>query len=125
MAHHNDLGKWGEKVAHDLLVAKGYGIVTTNWKMNSLEVDIIATKGTRIVFVEVKTRSTSFVDPEKAVDRRRINHLVRSANAYILTNNCPLEVQFDIITIIGRIDDPNPIVHHIPDAFLAPIRTIR
>lgn len=126
MARHNELGKWGEQIAVDLLVTKGYAIVERNWRAGNLELDIIAMRGSRIVFVEVKTRSTDFVDPAAAVDRRRIMRMVRAANSYIRANNIPHEAQFDIILIVGSPDLPQPPhIEHIPDAFFPPLRTIR
>ena len=56
MAERNSLGKWGEQVVVDHLVAEGYAIVERNWRLNHLEIDIIATRGNEIAFVEVKTR---------------------------------------------------------------------
>lgn len=126
MARHNELGKWGEQLAVDLLVTKGYAIVERNWRAGNLEVDIVAMKDNRIVFVEVKTRSSGFVDPLDAIDRRRVSRIVRAANSYVKAYNIPHEVQFDIIIIIGTPEcgDMHQI-EHIPDAFLPPLRTIR
>ena len=56
MALHNELGKWGEDVAANLLKQKNYRIVQQNWRMGHLEVDIIAEDCQTIAFVEVKTR---------------------------------------------------------------------
>ena len=100
MARHNELGKWGEQLAVDLLVTKGYAIVERNWRAGNLEVDIVAMKDNRIVFVEVKTRSSEFVDPLDAIDRRRVSRIVRAANSYVKAYNIPHEVQFDVIIII-------------------------
>lgn len=125
MAEHNKLGKWGEAVAREFLITRGYSILETNWRMRHLEIDIIATKGPRIIFVEVKTRSTDAVDPLLSIDRTRISHLVRAGNAYIRSRNISLEYQFDLIFVIGKIDSPAPEIEHIPDAFLPPLRTYR
>lgn len=56
MARHNVTGEWGEQLARNALVAKGYAILKTNWRSGHYEVDIIAQKAGCIVFVEVKTR---------------------------------------------------------------------
>lgn len=126
MARHNELGKWGEQLAVDLLVTKGYAIVERNWRAGNLEVDIVAMKDNRIVFVEVKTRSSEFVDPLDAIDRRRVSRIVRAANSYVKAYNIPHEVQFDVIIIIGTPEGgDSPQIEHIPDAFLPPLRTIR
>ncbi len=125
MAEHNTLGKLGEQIAIEHLVAQGYAIVQTNWRFNNLEIDIIATKGSRIVFVEVKTRSSRLVDPLLAIDRKRVSHMVAAADAFVRINKLPHEVQFDLILIIA---DPNGGAHqleHIPDAFFPPRRGSR
>ena len=53
MARHNDLGKWGEQLAADLLVTKGYAIAERNWRAGNMEIDIVAMKGARVVFCPV------------------------------------------------------------------------
>lgn len=121
MASHNQLGKWGENIAVELLVTKGYAIKEVNWKSGHYEIDIIATQGNRIIFVEVKTRRTPDYDPLYAVDRRKKLHMVRSAHAYLLMNDLPFEVQYDIVTIIG--DQYNYEIEHIPDAFIPALTT--
>ena len=126
MAHHNDLGKWGEQLAVDLLVTKGYAIVRRNWRLGDMEIDVIAMKDDRIVFAEVKTRSTHFADPALAVDRRRVSRMVRAADAYVRAFDIHHDVQFDIILVVGDPDAATPPeIEHIPDAFLPPLRTVR
>lgn len=126
MARHNDLGKWGEQVARDLLVTKGYAIVEQNWRAGDREVDIIAMKGDRIIFVEVKTRSGGIDEAFRAIDRRRMMRMVRSADTYVKTYGIPHEVQFDVVLVAGSpISGQPPVVEHIEDAFLPPLRTFR
>ena len=123
MALHNEFGKVGEVAAKEALIKEGYTIRETNWKCDKLEIDIVAEKDGRIIIVEVKTRSNDYVDPIDAVDKRKIVHLVKAANAYINSNNLPHEIQFDIITLIGNQDDFK--VEHIIDAFMPPLKTYR
>lgn len=126
MARHNDLGKWGEQIAYELLVTKGYAIVDRNWHAGNLEIDIIAMKGSRIVFVEVKTRSGDIDEAFRAVDRRRVIRMVRAADSFVKSYNIPHEIQFDVILIAGQPDhERKPVIEHIEDAFLPPLRTIR
>jgi|MucameStandDraft_1065616.scaffolds.fasta_scaffold02942_5 putative endonuclease len=119
MAGHNITGAWGEQVAHDHLVAKGYAIHGRNWRSGHYEIDIIAIKGNRIIFVEVKTRSRHFTDPAEAVDRRKMMRLARAADSYIQAYDIPHHWQFDIITVIGV--PGNCQIEHIPDAFIPPL----
>ena len=57
MAAHNELGKWGEDKASEFLQLNGYQIIERDWKSGRRDIDIVATNGTEVVFVEVKTRS--------------------------------------------------------------------
>ncbi len=123
MARHNDIGKWGEEIACEKLITEGYAICERNWHMRHYEIDIIAMKGNRIVFVEVKTRSDDYVDPRQSIDRKKIIHMTRSANIYIKTYNIPHEPQFDIILIVGSPDSGYKL-EHIADAFMPPLITI-
>lgn len=56
MADHNDFGAWGERIAREYLITKGYTIIDYDTRKGFFEIDIIALKDNRIVFVEVKTR---------------------------------------------------------------------
>ena len=68
MARHNIFGKQGEDVAADYLIKNGYIIRERNWRLDKLEVDIVAEKDRCIVMVEVKTRSYDVESALLAVD---------------------------------------------------------
>ena len=121
MARHNELGAWGEKVAREYLLTQGYAIGGENTRIGNYEIDFIAMKEDRIVFVEVKTRSTDYVDPLEAVDSRKRARLVRAADEYIRSMNIPLEPQFDILTVVGSPEKYE--IEHFPDAFFPPLRS--
>lgn len=121
MTRTNTVGRWGEDLAAELLVTKGYAIVERNWHMGHYEIDIVAMHGGRIVFVEVKTRTSGEEDPAAAVDIRKMRRMAVAANRYVITRDIPHEVQFDIITITGTPD--NYVIDHIDDAFLSPLKT--
>lgn len=123
MAHHNKLGEWGESVAAELLVSKGYAIVERNWRTPAFEIDIIASKGSRIVFVEVKTRKAGSYDPLEAITKSKISQMVRAANAYLRNTDIPFEAQFDVIAITGEQHDYR--IEHFEDAFYPPARFYR
>lgn len=125
MAKHNELGKLGELMAREYLVQKGYILRDMNWRCGKLEIDIVAEKNNRIIFVEVKTRSSDYISqPTDAINRNKMMYLVRAARAYIKANQLPHEIQFDIITLVGN-DASNMKLTHIEDAFFAPLRTYR
>ena len=103
------------------LISKGYAIRERNFHIGHYELDIIAMKDKRIVFIEVKTRTNPDFDPLDSINSKKISRIIKAANAYISTHNIPHEPQFDIITIIGIPD--NYSIEHIEDAFRAPLST--
>lgn len=121
MARHNETGKWGEDLAAEYLASNGYAIAERNWRSGHYEIDIVAYKGPRIVFVEVKTRTRDYDDPIEAVDRNKALRLIRAANVYIEAKDINHEMQFDLIAVNGCPADYR--IEHIPDAFESPLRT--
>lgn len=119
MAQHNDIGHWGEELACEKLITLGCAICERNFRIGHYELDIIAMKGNRIIFVEVKTRTNPNSDPLDAIDNKKISRMVKAANAYIVAYNIPHEAQFDIITICGTPN--NYTIEHFPDAFTPPL----
>lgn len=114
------LGKAGEDAAADYLEEKGYTILDRNWRKNRLELDIIATKGDIIAFVEVKTRkNTDFREPHEAVDWKKIRHIVVAADAYIKLHAIDMKIRFDIIDVVGDVGQFQ--ITQIEDAFNSPI----
>lgn len=123
MAQHNELGKWGEQVVYEYLLVQGYTMVERDTRQGHFEIDLIATKGNRIIFIEVKTRSDLKVDPVQSINSRKIGRICAAANSYVKQHKLPHEVQFDIVIVIGNPD--NYTIEHIPDAFIAPMRGYR
>ena len=117
MAAHNELGKWGEDKATEYLQHHGYRIIERDWKSGRRDIDIIATDGNEVVFVEVKPRHNRlFGDPEEAVDYRKLQNLRLAINHYIKTHRANT-VRFDIISIVGVIGS-QPEIDHIIDVAL-------
>lgn len=112
---HNDLGQWGEALARDYLLSKGYAIDGVNIRIGKVEIDFLARIEKYLCFVEVKTRSTGYVDPAEAIDTRKRQRMIRAADAYMSALDTPLEPRFDLIFIIGNPDSYT--LEHIPDAF--------
>lgn len=121
MAKHNILGKIGEDAAAEYLIKKGYIIRERNWRLEHLEIDIIAEKGNTVYIVEVKTSTMSTLNAAMAVDRNKQSHLLRAANAYIKFYKLSHDVQIDVICLYG--DDPaNFIIEHMQDAVRPRVR---
>lgn len=118
MAEHNELGKKGEEAAVVFLEKKGYRIVERNWSFSGYEIDIVSENEEFIVFVEVKTRTSSqWGNPVDAVDKRRMRRMIRSASHYLKINRIDKPTRFDIITVVGN--ELHFELDHIEDAFMA------
>ena len=116
MADHNDLGKLGEEMAVEFLQKNGYGILETNWVFQKAEIDIIAKKENILAIIEVKTRSSKdFGLPQDFVKPKKIQHLVKAVNEYVVFNDLDLNIRFDIIAISK--EDRKFVVEHLEDAF--------
>ena len=120
MAEHNDLGTWGEDLAVDKLTAEGYAIVDRNWRTGSFEIDIVAKKGTTVVFAEVKTRANKEEDPLEAIDNKKITRMARAADMYLKMHTEPWFPRFDLFAVRGTPEDYE--LEHIEDAFLPPLK---
>lgn len=111
-AAHLELGAHGERKALDYLVDyQGYRVVVTNFraplgrglrgqKLNA-EIDVVAYDQETLVFVEVKTRtSTDMVAPERAVDLRKQRQIARAARRYRqLMKVLEEPYRYDVVTV--------------------------
>ena len=96
------IGIIGEAEAAKMLEKKGFKIVEHNWRMNHLEMDLIAESKKEIVFVEVKARTTTFGDrkPEQYVDEGKKKRMIAAGNAYIKLKRLEKTPRFDVIGIL-------------------------
>lgn len=114
-AAHLQAGKWGENVAEEYLVAKGYGIIDRDWRYGHRDIDIIAQDANGLVFVEVKTRSDqSVADPTVALNHDKLKNLRIVINYYLKYNAITIPWRFDVITVVGTIGS-KPDITHIQD----------
>ena len=117
MADHNEFGKIAEDLAVDFLVKAEYKILARNFRYLKAEIDIIAEKQNQIIIIEVKARNTdAFLEPQEAVNKKKIKLLISAANYFVEENNINKEVRFDIITVLP--DEQGILqLNHIEDAF--------
>lgn len=82
-----EVGRQAELIAADYLRGQGYRILTQNWRTRWCEIDLIASKGSVIYFVEVKYRSRmsqglglDYVTPKKLQQMRFAAELWLASN---------------------------------------------
>ncbi len=96
-----NLGALGEKLAAKHLRKKGYTIIEQNYRCRLGEIDIVARDGTTLVFVEVKTRtSTTFGTPAMAVTPKKQQQISRAAQQYLASHDLfDSAARFDVVAV--------------------------
>jgi putative endonuclease len=97
-----ELGKKGEEVAFRFLKKRGYRIVEKNYVCRMGEMDIIAKEKDTLVFIEVKTRtSTHFGPPQLAVTFSKQRQLSKVALNYLKEKHLEeAKSRFDVVAIL-------------------------
>ncbi len=95
------IGDIGEEVASKYLVKKGYSIVGRNYLKPWGELDIIATKGGKLHFVEVKTVSRESGRgqkgrPEDNMHEYKLKRLHRAIQTYLLEKKMGSGVEWQL-----------------------------
>ena len=100
----DEIGRWGEDLAHRYLRARGCTVVARNYRppAGSGEVDIVVWHGETLAFVEVKTRATAeFAAPERNVGQEKQRLILRAAEDYLRRTEVPWSrARFDIVSIV-------------------------
>ncbi len=115
------LGDRGERAAVRFLKQLGYRIIAKQYRNSYGEVDIIAQDGKVVVFVEVKTRtSTNDGQPFEAVDVRKQEKITRVALAWLKQyGRLEQPARFDVVSILWPDDKGEPQIQHFRNAFEA------
>jgi putative endonuclease len=96
------LGDFGERVAASHLEAKGYQILERNWATREGEIDIIASRGDDLVFVEVRSKQgrQPTGTPEESITGRKAQHLRAAAAAYSQEHpEAPANQRIDVVVL--------------------------
>jgi putative endonuclease len=119
MTSRREFGLWGENIAANYLRKNGYEIVDRNVYTKYGEIDLVVGQGDCIVFVEVKTRSsTAFGLPEEAITEQKQVHLLESAQAYLQMHpKLSGDWRIDVIAVQRFSQDQEPEIVHFENAF--------
>lgn len=122
MSGTNLLGRFGEAAAAEYLRKKGYTVLGLNFRTRFGEVDVIASRGRYVAFVEVKLRKdASFAQAREFVTRSKQRRVIAAAEEWLQRNGCTLQPRFDVIEIYAPqgTQTPKPEIFHWENAFSA------
>jgi putative endonuclease len=110
------VGAYGEQLAARYLVDSGMQILDRNWRCDQGEIDIVATDGTCLVIVEVKTRRTlAFGAPVEAVTAVKAARLRRLVGCWLTEHRSLVgsadDVRVDVIGVFRPQHGPAEIEH--------------
>jgi len=96
------LGAAGERLARGYLERQGYTILAANYRCRWGEIDLVASEGETMVFVEVRTlRDGAFGTPEESLGPRKALHLRRAAQTYLRQHGDPAgEWRIDFVAVV-------------------------
>jgi putative endonuclease len=96
-----EVGRLGERLAAKFLRRRGYHIIETNFRCRGGEIDIIARQRDCLVFIEVRTRSSSsFGSPEESITQAKRSRLIFTALTYISSHNkLPEQWRIDVVAV--------------------------
>lgn len=115
------LGDRGERAAARFLKRQGMRIIARQYRNQFGEIDLIAKDGHQIVFVEVKTRSSTEAGrPFEAVDSRKQRQLTRLALSWLRKQRqADQSARFDVVSVVWPQDAASPSIEHFRNAFEA------
>ncbi len=98
--HKKVLGKKGEKLVYKYVKKLGMKIIETNYRTPFGEADLIAIDKDEIVFIEVKTRtSTVFGTPAEAVGKTKQERYYKIAQFYGMKHGEEPNARFDVAQV--------------------------
>lgn len=100
------IGQSGEQAAAAYLKNKGYKIIQANYRVAGAEVDLIASTGDILCFVEVKTRKNcDHGSPEMFVTRSKQLKIIRVARIFSARKPYrEYRVRFDVVSVLRSAD---------------------
>lgn len=119
MNYKQKVGKFGEILAKQYLIKKGYKIIDTNVQVRHKELDIIAKIKEKYIFIEVRTRaSENMGSADDNFSQKKLNLLKKALNGYVLMHSLdPENVRLDLLCIDIRKPEKTAKIKHYKDIF--------
>jgi len=116
MNYKQKVGQFGESLATQYLLKKGYAIIERNKRISYQEIDIVAKIKDKTVFIEVKTRtndSSGFA--EEAINKNKVRNMKKAIASYVYLKKLDLDrAQFDVIVVkIDKLNKVAKIKHYL------------
>lgn len=113
------LGRWGERAAERYLVARGWRLLARNYRFGRREVDLVATRGGVVIFVEVKTRAgEGFGSPLESITRLKRREVEAVAAEFLIRHHLQdAGVRFDAIAVTREPGGRTVRIDHVADAW--------
>lgn len=88
------------------LARRGFAILGRNVRVGRLEIDLIARRGSLVVFCEVRSRASSaLLDPIETIDRSKAQRIRRAAARWLAGARLgAVEVRFDAASVVFDCD---------------------
>ncbi len=109
-------GHWAEVLCRVALWLKGYRIIASRYKTHQGEIDLIATRGGTLAFIEVKARPDARQASEAVSDHQKAR-LARTGALFLARQRgfSRFAIRFDVMLVL-----PGRWPIHIPNAFEPP-----
>lgn len=120
-SYNKDIGSFGEALARDYLISKGYKILNMNFRNKFGEIDIICKKNNLLIFCEIKSRySNSFGYQIESITCYKQKQIIKLSELYLISKKYyNFNVRYDIIEVIFNTITSSHIINHVQDAFRA------
>ena len=102
-------GDIGEREAEDFLVKNGYRIIDRNYRVKNLgEIDLVGEKDGKLIFFEVKTRSSEYASNfpiELSINEKKRKNLKRICQIYLNEKLRSIHTKWRVDAIFVRFND--------------------
>lgn len=108
------IGNFGQNLAKDYLLKRGYQICGENFRVLEGELDLIAAKDKQLVFIEVKTRlSNKYGLPDEAVDGHKLRKMQEAALKYMTNQGFNSDnYRYDLVAVLVDKNEKKAIIRH-------------
>lgn len=111
-------GKFFQQIAEEYLKRKKYKIIDRNFLWKKGEIDIIAERDNKIIFIEVRGKESEDIKGYETVNLEKQKRIIETSKFYLESKNLygKKDVRFDVISI--NLKDEEIELEHFENAFM-------